>query len=54
MNIAMRDIDFKQATEEALFNEKRGFFPLKEKDPLSKLPDSYCINNALKNSVPTQ
>ena len=54
LNIAMRDVDFKQASEEALFNEKRGFFPLKEKNRYSKIPDSYCINNALKNTVPTQ
>lgn len=40
----MRDIDFKQATEEAIFNEKRAFFPYKQKNKFSKLPDSYCIN----------
>lgn len=54
LNIAMRDIDFKQATEEAIFNEKRAFFPYKQKNKFSKLPDSYCINQALKNTVPVQ
>lgn len=54
LNIAMRDIDFKQATEEAIFNEKRAFFPYRQKNKFSKLPDSYCINQALKNTVPVQ
>lgn len=54
MNIAMRDVDFKQASEEALFNSKRSFFPLSQKNKFSKISDSYCINNALKNTVPAQ
>lgn len=54
MNIAMRDLDFKQATEEAVFNEKRAFFPYKRKNKFSKIQDSYSINQALKNTIPTQ
>jgi hypothetical protein len=51
MNIAMRDIDFKQATEEARFNQKRSFFPLTGMDKSSNIPDSDCINRALKTTV---
>lgn len=54
MNIAMRDVEFRESTEEAIFNEKRAFFPYRRKNKFSKLADSYNINNALKNTVTTQ
>jgi len=51
-NLAMRDIDFSQATEEAAFNRKRSFYPLAAKDKHCPLPDSNVINGAARLSLP--
>lgn len=51
MNLALRDIDFNQATEEARFNKKRSFFPLEKMDPTNKLLDSNVINAAAKKTI---
>jgi hypothetical protein len=36
MNLALRDLDFNQTTEEAKFNKKRGFFPWDNMDITDK------------------
>jgi hypothetical protein len=40
LNLAFRDVDFSQATEEASFNKKRSFYPLEEKDITNPLNES--------------
>lgn len=51
MNLALRDIDFSNATEEAQFNKKRSFYPLEEMDASNPLPDSNVINYAAKKTI---
>jgi hypothetical protein len=51
MNLALRDIDFYQATEEAKFNKKRAFFPLEKRDITNRLLDSNVINGAAKKTI---
>lgn len=51
MNLALRDIDFEHATEEASFNRKRSFYPLEEMNPKIHIPESNCINAAAKKSI---
>lgn len=51
-NYAMRDIDHYSVTEEATFNEKRSFYPLRECNPHSPLRDSGIINSAAAISIP--
>lgn len=51
MNLALRDVDFSQATEEAKFNRKRSFYPLTKRDIYNKLPDSNVINGAAKKTT---
>ena len=43
-NLAMRDVDFSNATEQASFNRKRSFYPLQAKDVKNPLRDSNVIN----------
>lgn len=50
-NIAFRDVDFSQATEEARFNKKRSFYPLEEKDVTNSLNESQIINGACRKSI---
>ncbi len=52
-NLAFRDVDFTQATEEAKFNRKRSFYPLEEKDPQNPLYESQVINGACRRSGAT-
>ena len=51
MNLALRDVDHNQATEEAKFNKKRSFYPLEDMDIKNKLPDSNVINEATKKTI---
>jgi hypothetical protein len=51
MNLALRDVDFNNTTEEAKFNRKRGFVPLEDPDIYNKLPESNVINGAAKKTV---
>jgi hypothetical protein len=51
MNLALRDVDYSQATEEAKFNKKRSFYPLEERDVKNNLPDSNVINGATKKTI---
>jgi hypothetical protein len=51
MNIALRDVDFTQATEEAKFNKKRSFYPLQKMDINDKLLESTVINAAAKKTI---
>ena len=51
MNVALRDVDFNNVTEEASFNKKRGFYPLEPFDTTNKLHESNIINGATKKSV---
>ena len=53
MNLALRDLDFEHATEEASFNRKRSFYPLEEMNPKIHIPESNCINAAAKKSICT-
>lgn len=50
-NLAYRDIDYNNATEEARFNKKRSFYPLEEKDITNNLLESQVINGACKRSI---
>lgn len=50
-NLAFRDVDFNQATEEAKFNKKRSFYPLEEKDITNNLLESQVINGACRRSI---
>jgi hypothetical protein len=49
--LALRDVDFSNATEEASFNKKRSFYPLEERSIYNKLPDSNVINGAAKKTI---
>ena len=51
-NIAMRDIDYSNATEQASFNRKRSFYPLAAKDITNTLRDSNVINQSAGISLP--
>lgn len=53
-NMAMRDIDFSNATEEAAFNRKRSFYPLQNKQINNPLADSNVINGAASVSLPSK
>lgn len=50
-NLAFRDVDFTQATEEAKYNRKRSFYPLEEKDITNNLNESQVINGAARKSI---
>ena len=50
-NLAFRDVDFTQATEEAKYNRKRSFYPLEEKDISNNLNESQVINGAARKSI---
>lgn len=52
-NLAFRDVDFTQATEEAKFNRKRSFYPLEERIPQNPLFESQVINGACRRSGST-
>jgi hypothetical protein len=47
----MRDIDFTQPSEEALFKMKRSFFPLQSMDKSINLPESRIINNGISKNT---
>lgn len=51
-NLAMRDVDFSNATEQAAFNRKRSFYPLFPKLMTNPLRDSNVLNEAASLSVP--
>jgi hypothetical protein len=51
MNVAFRDIDFNNTTEEAKFNQKRSFYPLEDMVIKNKLPESNVINGATKKTI---
>lgn len=51
-NMAMRDVDFSNAAEEAKFNKKRSFYPLEKKQIHNPLADSSVINGAASVSLP--
>jgi hypothetical protein len=50
-NLAFRDVDFQNSTEEASFNKKRSFYPLEERDIHNPLLESQTINGAAKRSI---
>lgn len=50
-NMALRDIDFTQATEEAAHNRKRSFYPLQAMNVYDHLLESDKINGAAKKSI---
>lgn len=50
-NLALRDIDFTQATEEATHRRKRSFYPLQEMNIYDHLLESDKINGATKRSL---
>ena len=51
LNLAFRDVDFGQATEEATFNRKRSFFPLDAMDETVHMVESNHINYGAKKSI---
>ena len=50
-NLAFRDVDFNNVTEESKFNKKRSFYPLEEKNVQDTLLESQVINGACKRSI---
>lgn len=50
-NLALRDIDFTQATEEAIHRRKRSFYPLQEMNIYDHLLESDRINGAAKRNL---
>lgn len=53
-NLAFRDVDFSNATEEASFNQKRGFYPYSGMNRHLPLRDSNVINQATGISLPAR
>lgn len=53
-NLAFRDVDFSNATEEAMFNRKRSFYPLSPKIKQVTQRDSNVINQASSISLPSR
>lgn len=51
-NLALRDVDYSNASEQASFNRKRSFYPLSPKDAHCPLRDSNVINQATAISLP--
>lgn len=51
MNLALRDIDFTQATEESMLNQKRGFYPFQAMNKELNIAESDKINKAAKISI---
>lgn len=51
VNLSMRDIDFTQPSEEAVFKMKRSFFPLQSMDKSISLPESRIINNGISKNT---
>ncbi len=51
MNLAFRDNDFSQPTEEASMNKKRSFYPLEAMDPTNHLVESNALNHGTKKSI---
>lgn len=50
-NLALRDIDFTQATEEASLNKKRSFYPWSEMNVEDHQLESEIINGAAKRTI---
>ena len=50
-NLALRDIEFKNATEEASLRQKRSFYPLEEINPQNHMLESEAMNGAAKVSL---
>lgn len=53
MNLAMRDIEFSNTTEEAAHNRKRAFYPWDDMDADVHLPESRVINQGIRKSIST-
>lgn len=51
VNLAMRDLDFSNPKEEAVFQQKRGFYPLQSIDPSNPLPESTVINSGVSKTT---
>lgn len=51
-NLAFRDIDYSNSTEQASFNRKRSFYPLAAMSKSNPLRDSNVINAATSISIP--
>jgi hypothetical protein len=51
LNLALRDIDFSHATEEASLGRKRSFYPFEKMDISNAVPESNVINSAIKKSI---
>lgn len=51
-NLAFRDIDYSNTTEQASFNKKRSFYPYSNMDVHNPLRDSNVINAATSVAVP--
>lgn len=50
-NLALRDIDFSHATEEASMNRKRAFYPWEDMNPENHMLESETINGAAKRTL---
>lgn len=53
LNLALRDIEFSNVTEEATHNKKRAFYPLEGMNPDEHIVESEVINSAAKKSIST-
>jgi hypothetical protein len=54
INLAMRDIDFSQSSEESLHNKKRSFYPLEDVIAKNRLPEALIINKGIASSQPSK
>ena len=51
INLALRDLDFRNPEEEAVHKIKRGFYPLYAMDKQNSLPDSTIINSGISKTL---
>lgn len=51
INLGLRDEDFSNPAEEAIYKRKRSFYPYSSADLNSKLPESSIINKGISNSL---
>lgn len=50
-NLAMRDLDFSNPSEEAIHKQKRGFYPFQALNRENHLPESNIINQGISYSL---
>lgn len=51
INLALRDQDFNNPSEEAIYKRKRSFYPYSSEDLNNNLPESTVINKGISNTL---